>query len=378
MKRTVSASLILCLAAGLLLFLSACGAGTPPDEALSPLVSEAILSDNAGVYFDGECAGEGHKLLGCRVSGSTLKVYALTTYGNYGFRNGAFIKVSGSGVIPAVLTFEKNGEEYKPVGIEYPRDGAGYTKSIKRMFPARYRRAALHADAAYDALQAQERSYAEAYLDRIGREAQIGEWKDLDIRLLTDAGVSAEVSDRLSCDKELGAYPFWLGTAEYLENGVRFVRSTAYDAEAGQIIFQTCEKEGGAVTERFVFDARMGVRLFAFPEEETASIETLKKSYPEYFALDGSRGIEVYVWQMAERAYRCGILPGTERCKTEEEIWGLQERSLSVDEAKAILRELGVAGSDVAVIPTAQPYSGYLYEIDEEYAGRVSELFCDD
>ena len=68
-------------------------------------------------------------------------------------------------------------------------------------------------------------------------------------------------------------------------------------------------------------------------------------------------------------------MSGTNRNKTEEEIWELQEKSLSVDEAKALLNELGINRNDIIVIPIAQPYSSYLYEIDSEYTEQVTKLF---
>ena len=109
--------------------------------------------------------------------------------------------------------------------------------------------------------------------------------------------------------------------------------------------------------------------------DNSVSIERLKEQYPEYFELSDFKGIEVYVWQIAEESYRCGIMSGTNRNKTEEEIWELQEKSLSVDEAKALLNELGINRNDIIVIPIAQPYSSYLYEIDNEYTEWVTKLF---
>lgn len=242
----------------LVTMLSGCGKNAPTKEEISQLVADAILSDNADLYYKSECSAEGHKILGRSLSGNRLKVYALTTFGNYGFQNDMFIKVSGSGAIPAVLTFEKGGSDYKLLEIEYPRDGTEYIKSIKRMFPLKYRMAALNCDSATDELAAQERSYAEQYLQSIGRDAMIGEYRDLDTVLLTDLGVSVEVSNRLSGNKDLGEYPFWVGTSEYLENGNRYVRSCSYDEKAGQIIYSTFEKQTGEVTECFVFDASTG------------------------------------------------------------------------------------------------------------------------
>ena len=261
MKRFLTA--VLCLVT--VFSLAACG-NVPEREKLSQLVGDAIIADNASSYYQGECCAEGHKILGSDLSGNCLKVYALTTFGNYGFQNDMFVKISGSGVIPAVLTFEKNGEEYKLLEIEYPRDGSEYVKSIERMFPLKYRAAALNGDSAYDELVSHERAYAEEYLQSIGREADIGEFRDLEVVLLTDLGVSVEVSNQLAGDRNLGDYPFWVGTTEYLEDGVRYVRSLSYDEDAGEIVFSTVEKETGEVTECFAFDASTGEPCSFIPE----------------------------------------------------------------------------------------------------------------
>lgn len=107
------------------------------------------------------------------------------------------------------------------------------------------------------------------------------------------------------------------------------------------------------------------------------SVEELKEIYPEFFALEGEpfKGIEVYVWQMAKDCYYCGLMFGTNRNKTDEEIWGLQEKALTVEEAKFILDKTGIEKSDIFVLPIAQPYSSYLYEINDEYREKVTKLF---
>lgn len=112
-----------------------------------------------------------------------------------------------------------------------------------------------------------------------------------------------------------------------------------------------------------------------FERNNSVDIEELREKYPEYFELGTSKGIEVYVWQMAENSYRCGMMSGTNRNKTDEEIWGLQVQSLSVEETKAILDAIGVEKSDIIVIPITQPYSSYLYEIDDAYKESVTKLF---
>ena len=48
-------------------------------------------------------------------------------------------------------------------------------------------------------------------------------------------------------------------------------------------------------------------------EWNSPEIEKLRKKYPEYFELGTFKGLEVYVWQMAEDDYRFGLMQGTNR-----------------------------------------------------------------
>ena len=183
-------------------------------------------------------------------------------FGYYGFQNGMFIKVSGSGVIPAVMIFEKNGTDYRLLEIKYPEDGEGYTESIKQLFPLRYRAAALNPGRkAHDELKSQEMKYAEEYLKGIGRDAAIGEFSDLNVVSLTDLGVSVDVSNQLIGDKRLWQYPYWPGETESLENGIRYIRSLSYDEASGRIIYKTYKYETREVIETFVFDAETGKEI---------------------------------------------------------------------------------------------------------------------
>ena len=55
--------------------------------------------------------------------------------------------------------------------------------------------------------------------------------------------------------------------------------------------------------------------------ESREHLEMLRNKYPEYFKLNDFKGIEIYVWEMAEGSYHCGMMSGTNRNKTDEEIW---------------------------------------------------------
>ena len=85
----------------------------------------------------------------------------------------------------------------------------------------------------------------------------------------------------------------------------------------------------------------------------------------------GSEGI-TYVCTSVEK----GINNGKDLIDSDgKTIWSLQNRSISIDEAKAILNECGVTKDEVIVIPIHQPYSSYMYEIDDAYCKYVTQLF---
>ncbi len=109
--------------------------------------------------------------------------------------------------------------------------------------------------------------------------------------------------------------------------------------------------------------------------ETKSQIEELRAKYPEYFKMSSFKGIEVYVWEMAEGSYYCGMMSGTNRNKTQEEIWDLAQKQLTIGEAKLILKELGVKKEDIIVIPVVQSFSSYHYEIDDAYREKVRKLF---
>ena len=73
--------------------------------------------------------------------------------------------------------------------------------------------------------------------------------------------------------------------------------------------------------------------------------------------------------------YSFGLMFGNDGDITDEEIWELAGRPLTLNEAKALLNEFGVSKDEITVIPVIQPISSYAYEIDDEYRERVNKLF---
>lgn len=94
-----------------------------------------------------------------------------------------------------------------------------------------------------------------------------------------------------------------------------------------------------------------------------------------FFTDNAFKGIEIYVWQIAEGDYQCGAMIGTNRDKNIDEISGLFERSISIEDMNKIIAYCGIKKEDTRIIPCKQLYSSYYYEIDNEYIKNVESMF---
>ena len=228
---------------------------------LDEAVKLALLQKNQGRYFRGECSGEGHIILGQKEEFDITTVYALTMYGEYGFENGNFTKVSGSGIIPAVFTFTNSENGFACTKMEEPEDGARYGDSIRRLFPPEYLDRVLSpTNNDSQDLKSQERSYASGYLKKIGRNAEIGNYGDFEHILLNDVGVSVEVSNSIN-DKQYANYPYWIGNREALENGIRYVYEMSYNEKEHEIVFMKYEYDTKKTVELIRLDSITGAQL---------------------------------------------------------------------------------------------------------------------
>lgn len=91
-------------------------------------------------------------------------------------------------------------------------------------------------------------------------------------------------------------------------------------------------------------------------------LQPLRVQYPEYFDLDASAGLDVYVWQMAPDSYYFGLLPHTAspRDSTAQELLAL--RGASSEQMRCILAAYALDPDDIHVIPWQNPISSYIPE----------------
>lgn len=228
-------------------------------ESIEKAVSKAILDDNEIKYYDfgTECATEGHIIYGTEFVDNKCKVYVLTDYSQFGFENGYFVEKSG-GRVPAVMTFEKTTNGYNLLSIDYAEDGSRYQPSIEEMFPKKYQyRVMFPTEKDYENLWNQNKVYAQAYLDKIGRSEEICRTYEVENILPTDVGISVEVSNELLNIRSINAYNSLIGFGyfENIENGVRYIYRSTYEKEQNKIVYTKEIYDTHEIVERIEVDS---------------------------------------------------------------------------------------------------------------------------
>lgn len=246
-------------------------AATQEASASNPIVLEdaitkAMLDTNVSVYSQGEVATEGHILLDSKEDGPQTTCYLLASFAYYEFQNGNFVRSSGSGVIPTVITFTKNDAgEYIMVSYEECEDGSRMVESIKELFPEEFwSRCITTEDDDRNEIDKQIRSDAEEYLASIGRDdCEIGDFADFEYVIPTDLGISEEASNELGLAYKYADFiqycpNFYIGNREAVEDGVRYVYACEYDEKAGKVIYSKSEYDTKEVIESMEFSAKTG------------------------------------------------------------------------------------------------------------------------
>ena len=98
------------------------------------------------------------------------------------------------------------------------------------------------------------------------------------------------------------------------------------------------------------------------PAKLTPEQIELMENYPEYFGLDASDGLDVYVWQMAKHGYYFGVLPRVDDSE-KDEAYGLsihRLKAVSAQQMRAILATYSIDESDVHIVPWRMLYSSYI------------------
>ena len=99
----------------------------------------------------------------------------------------------------------------------------------------------------------------------------------------------------------------------------------------------------------------------------------LMDKYPEYFGLDASKGLDVYVWEMAEDCYYFGLLPHSEEKRDCLSVELLNLQGVDADKMRRILSTYNIEENDINIIPWQNPISSYIGDFWITYEGENIE-----
>ena len=86
----------------------------------------------------------------------------------------------------------------------------------------------------------------------------------------------------------------------------------------------------------------------------------LMEQYPEFFGLDASAGLDVFVSQINPNSYIFGLLPHSEQEHDFREVWALG--GTDAEEMRIILSTYALDEEDIYIIPWHNPVSSYIGE----------------
>lgn len=86
----------------------------------------------------------------------------------------------------------------------------------------------------------------------------------------------------------------------------------------------------------------------------------LRERYPQYFDLDTSQGLDVYVWQMARNSWSFGLLPHTADLREQFDSDVMDLIGATAEEMRQILSAYSVESKDIHIIPWQNPLSSYI------------------
>lgn len=231
---------------------------------LSMAISSAILTQNAGIFYPGECQGEGHILLESITDGDTLSAYVLAEYHEYGFEDGYFVDISGSRRKVLINLKILEDSSYNLIDYTFVDEYSELNEDeifhlIKNFSESTQNYIFTEDD--IKILRGQADEHAKAYLLSIGRDAIVCPRSSHEITPLTDLGISDEVDMMLSKDDATNVYPYWAGKIERVEDGVRFVYETNYNKQQQAIIFIKTRYDTQEIVETLTFDAVNGEKV---------------------------------------------------------------------------------------------------------------------
>lgn len=377
----------------------------------------AVAEHNRSSKSEGNFITTDYDVLLISESRNETTVYAWVLYEEYSF-DGRDAKLESGSHIPVAITFDTSANDndsstYDVIEYWEPRDGSYYADDIRSKFPWSIRGKALDATKS----KANSENCLRAAREYFGvdesklLDAVFGHYykiQEIRYEVKRDGGNSTIPLPEycLSNNKELLILEDlnsnnWLNAGTFTEvvlskdtfdqyfdpdgkniaanlrsNNAKAWRVVVLDLPDSLFYYLLLQKDGEVCLTRGYYDAGEKddpnsddtriTYVFLLKDndnirsEAESDMDSLREKYPEYFDLSTYKGLELYVWQMGPNSYSCGLMLGTNRNKTLEELINL--KGVTIAEMRAILSTYDIEEKDIIIIPWQNPVSSYIAE----------------
>ena len=98
-------------------------------------------------------------------------------------------------------------------------------------------------------------------------------------------------------------------------------------------------------------------------DKMTDKQKELYEKYPEYFGLDATNGLDVYVWQLAEHNYNFGLKPHSDTPLGWQSTELYKLKGAAAYEMQEILKSYDISRDEITIVPWQNPFSSYIADI---------------
>ncbi len=340
-------------------------------ESLSEFLDVAIYNHFANDKTVDNYPVMDYEIIGTKKDGNVTTVYMWVLYEEYSYDNELVLE-TGAHILTAI-TVKKVNDYYELVEYWEPRDGSYYDDDIKAKIP-------LH-------LQFKA-SDSQRY---VKKQEEICKQKALDY-----FSTNIEEQNKLSETYLREKYPDYFDITDI--KGIEMYVWVTDDGTLGYGIlpgtnrnktFDEIKSMKPANSEEIkAIISAYGISIEEFTAVAITITDTdykfgfankfdyLREYVPEYFGLSTDKGLEVYVWQLEENSYLCGLLPGQNLHYSDNRLWNL--KPTTIEEMKYILGTYDINPNLISILPISVPHSSYHYEINAEYCKKIEEMFFDE
>ncbi len=118
------------------------------------------------------------------------------------------------------------------------------------------------------------------------------------------------------------------------------------------------------------------LEFYVLPKRTSLSEEEknkIRQKYPESCALDASKGLDVYVWQMAKNSYSFALTPHGEYSEWLTHPFSISTRGNSAEAMRAILSTYDIGADKIYVIPWQNPISSYISDYHSRWTAIADD-----